>query len=321
MLKYNTVKNVWRKTLRDSIIKIFIGYDSREDIAYQVCKQSILDTAKYPNNIEIYPLKQQDLRDRGLYTRKEDTKASTEFTFTRFLVPELCNFEGYALFIDCDFLFKKDVRNLWAEIKDSIEKGKNYALMCVQHEYTPKTTTKMDGKEQHIYPRKNWSSCMVFNCAHPSNRQLNKKMVNDESLTGADFHRFTWLQDSEIGRLHHEWNWLVGYYKETERETPAAIHYTDGGPWFKSYRLCEYAADWYLAEKSYLANKDVNAKHKLTPNTWKVNDDKQEILKSVLNYLVDPEAKYYEGNTWESITERVKGHMGKIIAIDTSEVN
>jgi lipopolysaccharide biosynthesis glycosyltransferase len=307
--------------LKDGVIRVFIGYDSREELAYQVCRQSILDTAKYPNSIEIYPIKQNEMRDRGLYWRDVDKLASTEFTFTRFLVPELCEFRGWALFIDCDFLFKKDVRNLWKVIEESIENKKNYAVMCVQHDYTPKSMTKMDGQEQTVYPRKNWSSCMLFNCEHPKNRKLTKDFINNPDIDGKFLHRFSWLEDRDIGRLSHEWNWLVGYYQEDDKTVPAAIHYTDGGPWFKSYRLCEYAADWYLAEKSYLANKAANAKHKLTPNTWKVNDDKQEILKSVLNYLVDPEAKYYEGNTWESITERVKGHMGKIIAIDTSEVN
>lgn len=311
--------HVWRKTLKDGlkngILRVYIGHDSREDIAYQVCKQSILDTAKYPNNIEIYPIKINEMRDRGLYWRDEDKLGSTEFTFTRFLVPELCNFQGWALFVDCDFLFKKDIRDLFEHANDK------YALMCAQHDYTPKSMTKMDGKDQHVYPRKNWSSMMLINCGHPANAKLNRKLVNDPKIDGKYLHRFSWLEDNQIGRIHHEWNWLVGYYKEPEDCNPFAIHYTDGGPWFKEYRLCEYAADWYLAEKSYNAQKTANAKHKLTPNTWKVNDEKTEILESVLQYLVDPTAKYYEGNTWEAITERVKNHMGKVVAIDTSEVN
>jgi len=301
--------------LKDGILKIFVGYDSREELAYQVCRQSILDSAKYPNNIEIYPIKIDDMRDRGLYWRDEDKLGSTEFTFTRFLVPELAKFSGWAMFCDCDFLFKNDVRNLFELVNDK------YALMCVQHDYTPKSESKMDGQVQTIYPRKNWSSMMLFNCGHPANSKLTRKLVNDPDIDGKYLHRFSWLEDNQIGRIHHSWNWLVGYYKEPEDGIPSAIHYTDGGPWFKKYRLCEYAADWYLAEKSYLSKKTENAKHKLTPNTWKVNDEKQQILESVINYMVDPEAKYYEGNSWESITERVKKHMGKVVAIDTSEVN
>ena len=310
---------VWRKILKDNLIKIFVGWDSREDLAFQVCKQSILDRAKFPNSIEIVPIKMQEMRDRGLYWRDEDKLASTEFTFTRFLVPELANFKGWAMFCDCDFLFKSDVRNLWKIIEENLDK--NYALMCVQHDYTPSSKTKMDGKEQTVYPRKNWSSMMLFNCEHPKNRKLTKEFINKPDIDGKFLHRFSWLEDKDIGRISHEWNWLVGVYKEDGEHVPSAIHYTDGGPWFKDYRTCEYSGDWYLAEKSYLAQRQANAKRRLTPDTWKVNDEKQEILKSVLNYLVDPAAKYYEGNTWEAITERVKNHMGKIVAIDTSEVN
>jgi lipopolysaccharide biosynthesis glycosyltransferase len=310
---------VWRKTLKDDLIKIFVGWDSREDLAFQVCKQSILDRAKFPNSIEVIPIKQQDMRDRGLHWRDEDKLASTEFTFTRFLVPELCNFKGWAMFCDCDFLFKSDVRNLWKIIEENLDK--NYALMCVQHDYTPSSATKMDGQKQTTYPRKNWSSMMLFNCEHPKNKKLTKEFINKPDIDGKFLHRFSWLEDKDIGRVSHEWNWLVGVYKEDGKHTPSAIHYTDGGPWFKNYRTCEYSGDWYVAEKSYLSQKQANAKHKLTPVVWKVNDEKQDILKSVLNYLVDPQAKYYEGNTWESITERVNKHMGKIVAIDTSEVN
>ena len=312
-------QTAWRKTLKDNLIKIFVGWDSREDLAFQVCRQSILDRAKFPDSIEIVPIKMQEMRDRGLYWRDEDKLASTEFTFTRFLVPELANFKGWAMFCDCDFLFKRDVRNLWKVIEENL--NKNYAMMCVQHDYTPTFTTKMDGREQTVYPRKNWSSMMLFNCEHPKNRKLTKEFINNPDIDGKFLHRFSWLDDQDIGSLSRDWNWLVGVYKEDGKNSPAAIHYTDGGPWFKDYKTCEYSGDWYLGEKSYLAQKAANAKHKLTPDIWKVNDEKQEILKSVLKYLVDPEAKYYEGNTWQSITEKVHNHMGKIVAIDTSEVN
>ena len=299
----------------NTTMKVFVGWDSREDIAFQTCKQSILDAAKYPNQIEVIPIKQDELRKRGIYTRPEDKLASTEFTFTRFLVPELCDHKGWAVFVDCDFIFREDVRGLFERVDDK------YAVMVVQHDYTPKTETKMDGKAQHQYPRKNWSSMILWNCGHEANKKLTAKMVNDESKTGAYFHRFSWLHDKHIGRIPPIWNWLVGYYKEPDDGTPCAIHYTDGGPWFKKYSRCEYSGDWYIAEKSYLKNKEVNSKHKLTPKVWEVNDEKKDILKSVLNYMVDPKSKYYENNSWETITERVKNHMGKVVAIDTSEVN
>lgn len=224
-------------------LRIFIGWDSREDIAYQVCKQSILDTASVP--VEIVPLKQKTLKKRGLYSRSIDALASTEFTFTRFLVPELCNFDGWALFIDCDMIFKTDINELFDQVDD------NYAVMCAQHDYTPTNETKMDGQEQHQYPRKNWSSMVLFNCSHSSNKVLVKETVNDENVTGAYFHRFSWLADSEVGEISHTWNWLVGWYSEPTHGVPDLIHYTNGGPWFDEYRNCEYANDWYRIQASY----------------------------------------------------------------------
>lgn len=217
-------------------LKIYVGWDSREDIAYQVCKKSIRQTATVPVNI--VPLKQKTLRTAGLYSRPVDTLASTEFTFTRFLVPRLMGYKGWALFIDCDFLFLDDVKKLFDQRNDK------YAVMCAQHDYTPKEGVKMDGKAQTIYPRKNWSSMMLINCGHPSNLNLTDQLVNDEYKTGAYFHRFSWLQDREIGKLSHEWNWLVGWYNEPADGKPKMIHYTEGGPWFENYRFCEYDQIW-----------------------------------------------------------------------------
>ena len=216
-------------------MKVFVGYDTREDIAYQVCKHSII--SKQPN-ASVRPLKQQELRDAGWYTRGIDKLASTEFTFTRFLIPELCNFKGWALFMDCDMILKTDIKELFDQADDQ------YAVMCVQHDYSPSATTKMDGQQQTVYPRKNWSSVMLFNCGHKSNQALTQDLVNNPDVTGAYLHRFSWLKDKEVGELSPEWNWLVGHYKEPEDGTPKLIHYTEGGPWFENYRNCEYHQDW-----------------------------------------------------------------------------
>lgn len=211
---------------------IYIGYDSREDAAYRALKSSIrkLSTRR------IHKLVQSELREIGVYTRGVDTLASTEFSFTRFLTPLLNGYDGWALFIDCDMLFLESPDKLF-ELADD-----KYALMCVKHDYNPTSTTKMDGKTQHLYPRKNWSSVMLFNCGHPSNQRLTRDVVNSES--GAFLHQMKWLNDEEIGELPHEWNWLVGWYKEPEDGTPKLLHYTEGGPWFKGYESCEYADDW-----------------------------------------------------------------------------
>ena len=214
-------------------MKVFVGWDSREDIAYQVCKHSIL--SKQPD-AEVIPLKQNELREQGLYWRDVDKLASTEFTFTRFLIPELAHYQGWALFMDCDMILTTDIKELFDQADD------RYAVMCVQHDYTPREGLKMDGKQQTVYPRKNWSSVMLVNCGHPSNAVLHKELVNDAEISGAYLHRFSWLKDEEIGKLDHTWNYLVGVYNDID--VPKLIHYTEGGPWFENYRDCEFHQLW-----------------------------------------------------------------------------
>ena len=141
------------------------------------------------------------------------------------------------MFCDCDFIFLNDVEELFNNIDD------RYAVMCVKHDYTPTSLIKMDGATQHIYPRKNWSSLVLWNCAHPSNRQIDPDLVNTQ--TGQYLHRFNWLNDEEIGSIPLEWNWLVGWYKEPEDGKPKALHFTEGGPWFDNYKDCEYSEYYY----------------------------------------------------------------------------
>ena len=214
-------------------MKVFVGYDTREDIAYQVCKHSII--SKQPD-ADVRPLKQNELREAGWYTRPVDKLASTEFTFTRFLIPELTNYEGWALFMDCDMILTTDIKKLFDQADDK------YAVMCVQHDYKVQEGFKMDGQKQTIYPRKNWSSVVLWNCSHPSNKVVTTDLVNDPSTTGKYLHRFAWLDDSEIGKLDHSWNYLVGVYDDIEK--PNLIHYTEGGPWFENYRYCEFHKEW-----------------------------------------------------------------------------
>ncbi|XP_024357627.1 protein CDI isoform X2 [Physcomitrium patens] len=160
-------------------LRIFVGFDSREEIAYDVCRHSILRHATI--DVEIIPLKLQNLVEQGLYARSRESTESTEFSFTRFLTPFLAGFEGWAVFVDCDFLYTTDVREL-AELVDD-----QFAIMCVKHNYTPKATVKMDGVVQTSYLRKNWSSMVLYNCSHPKNRVLTPELINSES--GAFLHR------------------------------------------------------------------------------------------------------------------------------------
>ena len=220
-------------------MKVFVGYDIREDIAFQVCEYSI---HKHQPVAQVIALKQAELRESGVYTRAVDPLSSTEFTFTRFLVPYLADYKGWALFVDCDFVFTADVAELFAKADD------RYAVMVVKHDYTPKEGLKMDGCKQLPYPRKNWSSAILWNCAHPANKQMTPDTMNTQ--TGQYLHRFQWLDDTEIGALDPEWNWLAGWYQEPQDGVPKAIHYTEGGPWFKEYRRCDYHKIWkqYLKE-------------------------------------------------------------------------
>jgi len=216
---------------------IYVGWDSREDIAYQVCEHSILRRT-YKEFVNVIPLKQNELREQKLYTREIDKLASTEFTFTRFLVPYLNNYKGLAVFCDCDMVWLDDAYHVFSNgFKDDSK-----AVWVVKHDYNPPEGTKMDGQMQLQYPRKNWSSFMIFNCEHPSCKNLDLETVNSE--TGAYLHRFEWCADDEIGELGPEWNWLVGHYKEPVDGKPRVLHYTEGGPWFENMRDCEYDHVW-----------------------------------------------------------------------------
>ncbi|XP_060205699.1 protein CDI-like isoform X1 [Lycium barbarum] len=217
--------------------KIFIGYDPKEVIAYEVCRYSLLKRSSIP--LEITPIKQSELRQTGVYWRERGKLESTEFSFSRFLTPHLANYEGWAMFVDCDFLYLGDIKELMDMVDDK------YALMCVQHDYTPKETTKMDGAVQTVYHRKNWSSMVLYNCGHPKNKALTPEVVNSES--GAFLHRFMWLEDEEIGEVPFVWNFLMGHNKVVEGDHatfPKAIHYTLGGPWFKAWKDCEFGDLW-----------------------------------------------------------------------------
>tara|TARA_B100001123_G_scaffold343839_1_gene390575 strand:- start:1188 stop:1898 length:711 start_codon:yes stop_codon:yes gene_type:complete len=231
--------------MNDQIPSFFIGYDSKEDIAYRVCKRSLVKKSSI--KINVIALKLYELISKGFYKRTVDPLASTEFTYSRFLVPSLMNFKGWAVFCDCDFLYFEDVAKLFENLSE--EK----AVYCVKHDYAPKEKHKMDGQKQTIYPRKNWSSLIVFNCSHPSNKILNIDLVNKES--GSFLHQFKWLKDNEIGSLDERWNWLEGWTSKNNKNKPYAVHYTRGGPWFDEWQDVEFADEWVNERDLYLKEK------------------------------------------------------------------
>lgn len=212
---------------------VYVGYDSREKIAYDICNYSLITRN---TEVNVIPLIQSQLRTNDLYWRDIDTKASTEFTFTRFLVPYLSNYKGWAVFCDCDFLWLEDIKELFKFADD------RYAVMVVQHFYNPNVLIKMDNQIQYLYPRKNWSSMILWNCKHPSNKRLDLDTVNTE--TGQFLHQFKWLDDNEIGHIPVDWNWLADWYLVGKDGTPKAIHYTQGGPYFSEYYDCTLSNLW-----------------------------------------------------------------------------
>lgn len=232
---------------------IYVGFDPREAAAFAVARHSI---QRFNRMIPIHGIVLSEMVKKGLYTRETIYRShwengnkwnywdvvskapmSTEFAISRFLVPHLAG-RGLALFMDCDVLVKENVARLFEIAEDGTK-----AVWCVKHQHIPEVTTKMDGQTQAAYPRKNWSSVMMFDCDHEANQALTVKMVN--SLPGRELHRFCWLKDEEIGELDPEWNYLV---EETKTNLPPKIvHFTAGGPWFPDYECVEYGDEWRAA--------------------------------------------------------------------------
>ena len=220
------------------IAKIFIGYDSKEVVAYHALCQSVIDRSTMP--VAFVPIALDNLA--GIFKRERNPLQSTEFSFSRFLVPYLSDYEGWSMFCDCDMLARADIAELWA-LRDE-----RYAVMCVQHDYVPKVETKFLGQQQTKYEKKNWSSVMLFNNAKC--RALTPDFVN--TATGLELHQFKWLDgDEHIGALPPERNWLVNEYERNEGAK--LVHFTDGGPYFDAYRDDDYADEWFAARERVLA--------------------------------------------------------------------
>jgi len=216
------------------MINVFIGYDSKERVAYNVLSHSIIQNSTKP--VAITPIALNNIKDD--FVRERNNLSSTEFSFSRFIIPHLMNYRGWALFMDCDMLMFEDIAELW-RLRDD-----KYAVQVCKHDYTPKNTTKFLGQTQTAYPKKNWSSFMLMNCAKCS--ALTPDYVN--SASGLELHQFKWLEgDHLIGDLPLEWNWLVGEYEH--KEDVKNVHYTEGGPWFEEYKDVDYSQDWFYNYK------------------------------------------------------------------------
>ena len=219
------------------MIRYFIGYDEREAGAFSVLSYSIQKRASQP--VSITPVMLEQLTKAKLYWREPNALASTDFSFSRFLVPFLCDFQGWAIFSDNDMLMLDDVARLWAQ------RDERWAVQVVKHNHVPKEETKFLGKTQTKYEKKNWSSVMLMNCAKCT--KLTPEYVN--AASGLELHQFKWLASDElIGELPSAWNHLVGY--DAPRKDASLVHFTIGGPYFAEYEKCEYAAEWFAEQKS-----------------------------------------------------------------------
>ena len=220
------------------MIRVFIGYDAVEAVAFSVLSYSINARASEP--VQIAPVMLEQLK--GVYRRERNPLQSTDFSFSRFLVPYLCGFQGWAVFMDCDMLVREDIARLW-KLRDD-----RYAVQVVKHVHVPKEDTKFLGAVQTKYEKKNWSSVMLLNCARCT--ALTPDFVN--RATGLELHQFKWLgDDGLIGEIPAGWNHLVGY--DAYRPDAGLVHYTIGGPWFPEYERCEYSDEWRAERDRMLA--------------------------------------------------------------------
>ena len=211
------------------MINVFIGYDEGEKISYHILSESIRRHSSVP--VSITPLCLSNIPE---FKREKQPNQSTEFAFSRFMVPYLSGYKGWSIFMDCDMMFRSDIKDLW-DLRTY-----RYSVMCCQHDYEPKQDVKFRGAKNEPFPKKNWSSMMLFHNSQCT--KLTPEYVN--TATGLELHQFKWLErDHMIGNIPLEWNWLVGEYDYNEEAKN--VHWTLGGPYFKDYARSDYADEWF----------------------------------------------------------------------------
>lgn len=218
------------------MIPIYVGFDTRERAAYHVFSQSVVENSSEP--VSLNPLALHQLREKYVETHKDGSNA---FIYSRFLVPFMENYSGWAIFADGDMVCLGDIADLW-RMRDETK-----AVMVAKHSYSTKHKRKYIGTSMEThnadYPRKNWSSVILWNCGHPSNATLTPGYVMDAK--GSQLHRFEHLKDNEIGEIPLEWNWLVGEYEPNERAK--LLHYTLGVPGIRHYADVPQSHEWLQA--------------------------------------------------------------------------
>jgi len=215
-------------------VRMVVGFDQRESIAYHTFVQSIIDKATIP--VSFMPLAINSLKGY----EETHTDKSNDFIYSRFLTPHLNNFRGWAIFVDGDMICQTDIKELW-NMRDSSK-----ALQVVKHDYKTRAQKKYLGNINENYPKKNWSSLILWNCEHPKHQVLTPEFI--ASQTGKYLHRFSWLDENEIGEIPKEWNWLAIEYPENYEAK--LIHYTLGTPCFEDYKQTEMADIWFKTYKN-----------------------------------------------------------------------
>jgi len=221
--------------VNDELIHVFIGYDSRQAVLYNIAQHSIIQRCSTP--VAITPIKLEHVHK--VFNRPRLSNQSTEFSISRFLTPFLRGYQGWAIFIDCDVIVRADLAELWA-LRDD-----RYAVQCVKHDHQPTATVKFLGEQQTRYEKKNWTSVMLMNCAKCA--ALTPEYVNTAS--GLELHQFKWLEsDDLIGEISRDWNFLVEYYKHDE--AAKLVHYTEGGPFYEATQNVDFADAWLQEYRS-----------------------------------------------------------------------
>ena len=214
-------------------INMVVGFDQRESIAYHTFTQSVMDKSSLP--VSFTPLAINTLK--GYH--ETHTDKSNDFIYSRFLTPYLNAFSGWAIFADGDMICQSDIRELW-DLRDESK-----AVLVVKHVYKTKAQKKYLGNSNTDYPKKNWSSLILWNCGNPKHRILTPDFISNQ--TGKFLHRFSWLEDKDIGDLPKDWNWLAIEYPENKNAK--LIHYTLGTPCFKEYWDCDMSDIWHANQK------------------------------------------------------------------------
>ena len=108
------------------IVDIVVGFDQREAVAYHTFTQSIIEKSTMP--VRFLPLSINSLSN---YNERHND-GSNDFIYSRFLVPHLMNFKGWAIYADGDMICLEDIKKLWNQ------RNNNYAVQVVKHDYETK---------------------------------------------------------------------------------------------------------------------------------------------------------------------------------------